>query len=320
MKHVFVIDSKAFNNQQWKLDNIVDSIGQFFRTQGKLTFSTQFSRYRRNAMGIIYDEVEKAEPGETIRIYAIGGEELHFDCLNGAAHFPRTQLAMLPYGKSNDFLKIFGEDKVESFKDIPTLVKANVLPTDLMRWGVNYALNSCYIGMNSTILKHSKDLKANLNKTAYFVVSKIFLFFNNFFAAFNKQIAARDYKVTVDELDYSGSYSLIHVANSPFLSGKKSASADATPDDGLFDIALIKASNPFKTLFSINRYLNGKPPKNCIFTQGKKIQIHSDSPMWIQLDNEYIQDNDINLSVIHHALQVAAAEGLSYPLGSISAI
>jgi len=121
MKHVFVFDPKAFYNQQWKMDNILDGIGQFFRTQESPDFSIQFSRYRRNAIGIIQEEAEKAKSGSVIRVYAVGGEEILFDCLNGVAHFHNTQLASIPFGESNDFIKIFGEDKIESFRDIPTL-------------------------------------------------------------------------------------------------------------------------------------------------------------------------------------------------------
>lgn len=135
MKHVFVFDPKAFYNQQWKMDNILDSIGQYFRTQEKLDFSIQFSRYRRNAIGIIQEEAEKAKGGDVVRIYAIGGEEILFDCVNGVTHFPNMQLAAVPYGESNDFIKIFGENKQDLFKDIPSLVQSDALPTDVIRWG-----------------------------------------------------------------------------------------------------------------------------------------------------------------------------------------
>ena len=320
MKHVFVFDPKAFYNQQWKMDNILDNIGQYFRTQEKVDFSVQFSRYRRNAIGIISDEAEKTSSGEIIRIYAIGGEEVLFDCLNAVAHFPNTQLALIPYGESNSFLKIFGDDKADIFKDIPSLVKAKALPTDIIRWGINYALNSCYIGMDSAISKNLKDLKSRLNKGSYFLFSIIPSFAGSFFVAFDKNSAARDYNITIDDLDYSGQYSLIHIANSPYQAGKKTGAYDATPDDGLLDIALIKASHPLGTLVSVSKYLNGKRPKNCLFTQGKKITVHTDRQMCIQLDNEYVLDTDINLNVVHHAAQIVAAEGLSYPLGSISAL
>jgi diacylglycerol kinase family enzyme len=317
MKHVFVFDPKAFYNQQWKMDNILDNIGQFFRTQEKPDFSIQISRYRRNAIGIIHEEAEKAKPGDVIRVYAIGGEEILYDCINGAAHFPNMQIAIMPYGESNDFLKIFGENKEELFRDIASLVQAEALPTDVIRWGVNYALNSCYIGMNPVISKKLKDLKSNLNKVSFILFSKISTFLSLIVSAFDKQVAARKYKITIDGEDYSGSYSLIHVANGPYYAGKLTGASHATPDDGLLDVTLIKSAHPLKTLLSLRRYSRGKQPKKCVYVQAKKVSVQSDENMWIQLDNEYVQDSNISLSLVDHAVQMVAVKDLTYPLASI---
>jgi len=323
MKHVFVFDPKAFYNQQWKMDNILDNIGQFFRKQEKPDFSIQFSRYRRNAIVLIQDEVEKARPGDIVRVYAIGGEEILFDCLNGVAHFPNMELAIVPYGEINNFLKIFqtdkNDDKIEIFKDIPALVNSNTLSTDAIRWGVNYALNSCFIGMNSLVSKRIKDLKSNFNKSSFILFSKITTFINYLLTSFDRQLAARQYQITIDDVDYSGSYSLIHAANIPYHTGKKTGVSDATPNDGLLDIALIKSAMPLTTLSSIRKYSNGKRTKNCVIVQGKTLSVQSKSSMWIQMDNEYIEDTSVNLSIVHNAVQIVAPDGFLYPLASISA-
>jgi diacylglycerol kinase family enzyme len=320
MKHVFVFDPKAFYNQQWKMDNILDNIGQFFRTQDKPDFSIQISRYRRNAMLIIQEEVEKAKPGDIVRIYAIGGEEILFDCLNAVAHFPNTQIASIPYGESNDFLKIFGENKEDLFRDIPSLVQAGALPTDIIRWGVNYALNSCYIGMNSAVSKKLKDMRSGLRKGSVWFLSKFSSMLGYILTAFDRQVAGRKYYVTIDDVDYSGHYSLIHVANGPYYAGKMTGAVGAAPDDGLLDIALIRSSYPIRTLLSMRRYSRGKRPSNCVFVQAKKITVEADTQMWIQMDNEYIQDTIVSLSLVNHAVQMVAVNDLSYPLASIPAV
>nr|AGS51587.1 transcription regulator (contains diacylglycerol kinase catalytic domain) [uncultured bacterium contig00010] len=317
MKHVFVFDPKAFYNQQWKMENIQDNIGQYFRTQEKPDWSIQVSRYRRNAIGIIQEEAEKVSKGDIIRVYAIGGEDILFDCLNAVAHIPNTQLAATPYGETNDFLRIFGHENIEKFVDIPSLVEAEALPTDVIRWGVNYALNSCYIGMNSAISKRVKDLKSNLNKGSFLIFSKISIFINYILTAFDKQAAARKYTITIDDQNYSGSYSLIHIANGPYYAGKITGAAHATPDDGLLDVTLIKSAHPLKTLFSLRRYSRGKLPKNSVSVQAKKVMIQSEEAMWIQMDSEYIQDTNVNLSLIPQATQMAAVNKLTYPIASI---
>jgi len=324
MKHVFVFDPKSFYNHQWKMDNIIDTIGQFFRTQDKPDFSIQFSRYRRNAIGIINDEAEKAKPGDIVRIYAIGGEEILFDCLNGVAHFPNMQLAVVPHGDTNNFLRIFqktkNDDRLEVFKDIPTLVSCESIPTDAIRWGINYALNSCYIGVNSTVSKRIKDLKSSLNKSSFMLFSKISTFINYFLTMFDRQLTAREYRISIDEADYSGHYSLIHVANNPYYNEKMTGLKNATPDDGILNIALIKTSIPIIASSDIRRYSKGKRPKNCIFLQGKKISVQSNNQMWIQMDNEFIQDTSISLSIVHHAIQMVVPNDYSYPPAMLSAV
>lgn len=316
MKHVFLFDPKAFFNQQWKMDNIIDNVGQFFRTQENPDFSVQFSRYRRNAIYIIQDEAEKAKPGDIVRIYAVGGEEILYDCLNGVAHFPNVQLAIVPYGELNDFLEIFGKKQVETFRDIPALIQADALPTDIIKWGVNYALNSCYIGMNAVVSKNLKNLKSSLNKVSFLIVSKFLSFMNFFLSGLDRNIARRKYKIFIDDKDYSGQYSLIHIANGPYFGGKMTGARTATPNDGVLDITLIKSSNALRTLFSLRRYSSGKRPRNSIFVQAKKISVQTDKEMWIQMDNEFFLDTNINLSLVQHAVQIAAVNNLTYPVPS----
>ncbi|MDR2943356.1 MAG: hypothetical protein LBV17_12285 [Treponema sp.] len=320
MKHIFVFDPKAFFSQQWKMDGILDHIGQFFRTQDKPDFSIQMSRYRRNAIGIISEEAEKAKPGDIVRVYAVGGEEILYDCINAAAHFHNMQVAAVPHGESNDFLNVFGEGSADRFRDIPSLVMAPAIDTDLIRWGVNYALNSCYIGLNSAMAAKVRELKSNLGKGSFFLFSKISNFFNYIFTAFDKEVTSQNYVISIDDVDYSGKYSLIHIANGPYYAGRKTGLSDATPDDGLLDIALIKSSGAIKTMFSMRRYAKGKRPKNGVFLQGKKVTIQSDRKMWIQLDNEYIQDTSISLTVVHKAVQIVAVDNLSYPTAVISGL
>jgi diacylglycerol kinase family enzyme len=312
MKHVFVFDPKSFHNQQWMMDGILDSIGQFFRTQTKPDFSIHISRYRRNAIGLINAEAEKAKEDETVRVYAVGGEEILFDCVNGVADLPNAELAAVPYGETADFLNIFGEGKTEAFRNIPSLVQAESIPTDMISWGVNYALNSCYIGLNSATAVKLKELKSKLGKRSFIMFSKITSSLNYMLTAFNKQIAAQQYSITIDNRDYSGSYSLIHIANGPYYAGKVTGLSAARPDDGVLDVALIKSASPLKTMWSMRKYAGGKTPSNCILLQAKKIAIQSERKMWIQLDNEYIQDTSINLSVVPQAVNIVAVDNLSY--------
>jgi len=313
MKHVFVFDPKSFHNHQWKMDNILDNIGQFFRTQERPDFSIQISHYRRDAIALIQKEMETAEAGDTVRIYAIGGDEILYDCLNGIAELPNTELAAVPYGETSYFLRNFGEGKDALFRDIPSLVqRGESIPTDIINWGVNYALNSCYIGLNSATAGKLRAYKATLNKGSFILFSRVSSFINNILTLFDRQIAAQHYNITIDDRDFSGNYSLIHIANGPYYSGRISGLSKAAPNDGLLDVALIKAAGPLRTAWSLSRYSNGKISSNCVVLQANKIKIQSDRQMWIQIDNEYIQDTEINIRVIPNAVRMVVMDNLSY--------
>jgi YegS/Rv2252/BmrU family lipid kinase len=311
MKHVFVFDPKSFPNQQWKMENMLDNIGEYFRTQEKPDFSIQMSHYRRDAIVIIQKEAESAKEDDTVRVYAIGGDEILYDCVNGIAELPNTELAVVPYGETSDFLRIFGEGKDALFRNILSLVQQGAaIPTDVINWGVNYALNSCCIGLKTAAA--GKLREAALKEGDFILFSGISSFINNISTVFDKQIAARYYRITIDDQDYSGNYSLIHIANGPYYAGKVSGLAKAAPDDGLLDVALIKSAGLLRTKWSLSRYSHGKIPSNCITLQAKRITIQSDRQMWIQLDNEYILDTGISIKVVPHAVQMVALDNLSY--------
>jgi diacylglycerol kinase family enzyme len=312
MKHVFLFDPKSFRDQQWKMDAVLDSIGQFFRTQEKPDFSIQMSRFRRDALGIIQKEVETAREGDTVRVYAVGSEEILYDCLNGIAEIPDVELAFIPHGESSDFLCNFGEGKTELFKDIPSIVQGEAITTDIIDWGLNYALNSCLIGITPTSAVKVKDIKENFKKSRLYVFLRITNFLNNVLMAFNKKISGRSYKITIDDRDFSGNYSLINIVNGPYYEGKMTGSSTAVPDDGLLDIAMIRSAGPLKTMSSTGRYIRGKKPSNGIYIQAKKITIQSEREMWIQLDNEFIKDTNIEINVVPGALQMVTVSNLSY--------
>jgi len=315
MKHVFVFDPKSFHEHQWKMDIILDSIGQYFRAQENPDFSIQLSRYPREAIELIQSQVDKAEEGDTVRVYAIGGEEILFDCLNGIAGLPNMELAVMPYGEMSDFLRIFGEENAELFMDIPTLVKSAAIPTDMIDAGYNYAFNTCFVGFISTATIKTREIIKMMGKgmSSFLPLNKLMTSLSELFAAIDKQISARYYKITIDDKEYSGNYSFINIANGPFYSGKKTVAAQAIPDDGFLEVALIKSASPLKTIGSVKKYIRGTTPSNCILMKAKKITVQSDEPMWIQLDCEFMQNTNITFEVIPGAVQFVTVNNLTYP-------
>jgi diacylglycerol kinase family enzyme len=312
MKHVFIIDSKAFRGQQWKMDSMLDNIGQFFRTQEKANFSTVVSHYPRDAMQLIQRQITGSEEDETIRVYAIGGDDILFDCLNGIVGLPNMELAIMPYGDSSNFLRSFGEKKAESFKDLGSLTTSPTIPTDVINIGYNCAINGCSVGFTPTIATKMKETKAKMGKGfGRFFVGFLF-FINRLTSFFNKKLIAHHFEITIDDDDYSGNYSLINVINGPYF-GRNSALAGSLPDDGFLDVLLFKSVGPLATSMSLGKYKRGgKLPSNCVRVQAKKVELKSETPVWIQTDNEFLRDTRINFEMMPGAVQVVAVNNLVY--------
>jgi diacylglycerol kinase family enzyme len=313
MKHVFIVDPKAFREQQWRMDGLLDSIGQYFRTQEKSDFPSLFSHYPRDAIKLIQKQVDEAEPFETVRVYAIGGDDILFDCLNGIAGLPSMELAIAPYGDTNNFIRAFGEKKGDLFKDIVSLITADTIPTDMIEVGNMYAINGCSVGLNPARAIKLRDLRAKLSTgiSRYAIGFRFFLY--RLTSLFNREIITHHYTITIDDQDYSGNYSQINIVNAPYFDRHKTALAGALPDDGMLDVVLFKSVGPLLTSMSISKYLRGrKLPSNCVRVQARKIEIKSEKPIYIQTDTEFLLDTSITFEVVPGTVQVVAVNNLAY--------
>jgi diacylglycerol kinase family enzyme len=226
---------------------------------------------------------------------------------------PNMELAIMPYGASNDFLRIFGDGKVDLFKDVPSLVNASTITTDIITVGSNYAINGCAVGFTPTVNAQLRDLIANQGKGIGRLTLGLQAFLGRVATVFNKAVVAHSYKVTIDEVDYSGNYSLISVVNGPYYRRAKAVAKEGKPDDGLLDVTLFKSAGPLVTFRSLGRYSRGKTTSNCVRLQAKKVSIKTDKPVWMQMDSELLRYTSIAFEVFPGAVQVVALDNLTYP-------
>jgi diacylglycerol kinase family enzyme len=312
MKHLFIIDSKTFRGQEWKKDSLIDNIGQYFRTQEQAKFSILFSHRPRDAMQLIHQQMDGTEEGETVRVYAIGGDDILFDCLNGIEGLPNMELAIVPYGDKSDFLRSFGEKKTELFRDLVAVTTAPTVTTDVVKVGYNWAINGCSVGFIPAVATRSKELKAGKGKGFGRFFSGFLFLINRLIFLFDKELTAHHFEITIDGTDYSGNYSLVNVVNGPYF-GRRNILAGSLPDDGFLDVLLFKSASPLITSLFLALYTQGgRLPSNCVRVQAKKVELRSETPVWIQTDNEFLRETHINFEVLPGAVQVVAVNNLTY--------
>jgi diacylglycerol kinase family enzyme len=319
LKHLFVINPRSFPARA-ALDRILEEIQDCFAALNE-EYSVHISRYPRDAIGYIRKQVEAFQPGETARVYAVGGDGILFDCLNGIVGLPGAELACVPYGNGNDVIRAFGENKKGIFRDIRLQASSAAIPMDIIHCGNNYALNFCTVGMESDAIINSiriyNSIAGKVRKFPqlnFFLYTLIF-YFGGMRAVFNKKILNQSYTITVDGEDFSGVYGSINIANGSCYGGNKNPVITAMPDDGALDALFFQCRSSLKALFLILSYVRGefrRFPKEFIWKQLRKIKIRSREPLLVDLDGEVFFDTTITVEIIPLGVKIVAPGGAGF--------
>ncbi|GHU42736.1 lipid kinase [Spirochaetia bacterium] len=315
MQHIFVINPKSFVKKA-DIDAVISQINSFFDAHTELDYTIYLSAFPRDATAVIRKRMKEAGKGQAVRVYAVGGDGILFDCLNGVVGFPNAELASIPYGKSNDFLRAFGEGKYEFFRNISRMVEEKeTIPTDLLYYGNNYAINTSSVGLESiAIIKCyglNQKYRRYLNKFPFLYNFMVLL--AGIISLFDQKLVHQYYEINIDGDDYSGNYATINIANGPCYGGSMCAVPTAVPDDGFMDIQLFKSTGTIKMLTVLHPYLHGKQPKNLVvLKRAKKVSIRSAAPLMIQLDGEILIDTNITMELVPRAVKIVTVNGLRY--------
>ena len=141
IKHLFILNPQAFWNKS-KHDKVLASIHTYFLSTGR-NYEIFESRFPRDAISYIPLYAKNLSEDISLRVYAIGGDAILYDCLNGIIGLKNAELGVIPYGLTNNFVRGFGKNAKDFFRNIEMQSKAASVPFDVIRCGNNYSLNYC---------------------------------------------------------------------------------------------------------------------------------------------------------------------------------
>ncbi|MCL2556971.1 MAG: hypothetical protein FWE09_00670 [Treponema sp.] len=308
MRHVFIIDQNIFSGQISRIDALQDSISEHFRAQDNSDYITAISKFPRAAFGIIQEQIDGAG-GDTLRVYAIGGDGILFDCLNAIVGIAGAELACMPAGAPNALTRYISDRRgwTEEAEEIVGL--------DVIEVGNNYAISGCSVGLGAAAAIRINEWEAARRGSSR-RASGLQRWLRKIALAHKRDVAARQYRIVIDGEDYSGRYSLVSVANAPGFGRTGARLDDSQPNDGFLDVALFKPAAPLSTLSSHRRYAAGKMPRNCLRLKAKKVEVESDRAMFIQTDGEYLMDTSISFEVNEGAVAFVTVDELTRKLES----
>ena len=317
--HVFIINPRSFQRKA-DMDAAIAGIENTLREFGNINYHIHISRYPRDAMGAVNRYARGMLAKRAIRVYAVGGDGILFDCLNAIMGLDGAELAIVPYGYENEFVRAFGEGADELFRDIKAQLAAASIPTDVIFCDGNYALNYCTIGLESaSIVRRAEHIRRsrrllNIFKALYKSIDNSSAFFSALYSNYNQR-----YNILAggDRLD--GAYTTIHIANGPCYGSTMTPTGDSAPDDGQLELVTGYARSSFaraKLLKAIGsgRYRSRRNKGNIDiqYRRAKELKISSDGPMIINLDGEIFYETAINIRIIPGGTRIIAPNGAKY--------
>ncbi|MDE3840835.1 diacylglycerol kinase [Bacillus methanolicus] len=213
-------------------------------------------------------------------VIAAGGDGTINEVVNGMAEQEyRPKLGIIPVGTTNDFARALHIPRdVEAAADI--IVKGDTIPVDIGRMNNRYFINIAGGGrLTELTYEVPSKLKTVLGQLAYYLKGIEML----------PSIRATEVSIEYDGKLFEGEAMLFLVALTNSVGGFEKLAPDASINDGLFTLIILKKINladfiRIATLAIRGEHLNDE---NVIYTKANRVKVHSKEKMQLNLDGEY---------------------------------
>ncbi len=242
-------------------------------------------------------------PGEFDFLVAVGGDGTVNEVVNGIiAGQCNIPLVIIPAGTCNDFATSAGLPKTADGL-LEMIRNFHVIPVDVGKINDNYFLNVAAGGLLSEIAHRvSIDSKTALGRLAYLLEGA-------------KEITNLRLDTVPLKIEYDGNEMILDVflfviANSKSVGGFRNIAVNATINDGLLDLCILKKIDPLDVIpvaaqIQRGNHINNK--KSVCYLQAKKFVIsclHPDARFPLDFDGEKGGEFPIVVEAVPQALQL----------------
>lgn len=252
----------------------------------------------------------KCMTGEQMRVYACGGDGTLFQIINGAYGFDNVEVGIIPLGSGNDFAKMLGDK--ETLLDVENQVEGAAVKFDLVKSGDTVGISHCSVGLDAVICAKKDDF----NKPSFmtgemaYVASTLYCFLGKI---------ARKITVKIDDDEPFTINSIFCLAaNAQWYGGGFKSAPYAKLTDGKLDFIVVEKKLSKLKLFPIiaayksGNHLTGKYDDFVTFKQGKKITVHSDTPIPMICDGESSTITDATFEIVEKGINFIVPKNCEY--------
>lgn len=247
------------------------------------------------------------------KIIVVGGDGTMNEVINGIFRQKKFEtseitLGMIPVGTGNDWGKMFGisnnySDAIRTILESKTFLqdagKANYFKNNKNH--NRYFVNIAGLGFDAMVVKKANRLK-NKGK------SNPSLYLLNIFTCLFKY-KTKLATIEIDDVSYSKEIFSLSLGICKYNGGGMLRLPNALPDDGLFDLTLIKKIGRIDVMRNIKRLYDGtiiKHPKVETY-RGRNIRISSKSKIFLETDGENLGHSPIEFTIIPASIKVITA-------------
>jgi len=289
MKHLFIINPAA-GGIKGRLEEIEREIADFAATLND-PFEIYLTKAPMDACAKIGQEAESAD---MLYVYACGGDGTLNECANGAVERANVAITHYPCGTGNDFLKSFGRENIEKFRNLSALAGGDVRPIDIIDCSGRYSINICSVGIDARVARdvHKYSSIPIIGGATGYVVA---------LAVNVIRGVGEKFRITTEDGAGDRKITLACACNGQFYGGGFNPVPDAKPDDGIIEFLTITAVSRLKVAQIVGKYAKGQfreYPDLITYTRGDYMEFESDKEFVVNIDGETIQTSHIYFKLV----------------------
>lgn len=213
-------------------------------------------------------------------VIAAGGDGTLNEVVNGLCEQPyRPRLAIIPTGTTNDFARAIGVPR-EIEKACEIICQEFQMPLDIGKVNQQYFINIAGGGkLTEVTYEVPSKLKTMLGHLAYYIKGIEML---------------PSFRPTAVRIEYDGrlledEIMFFLISNTNSVGGFEKLAPDASMNDGMFDLIILKKTNLADLIRIARLAVKGDhiSDPNIIYAKANRIRVFNDDKMQLNLDGEY---------------------------------
>lgn len=301
MKHIFILNPAAGKGN--KLDRFEQTLRAAAKERG-ISYELYYTGAAGDASRFVHEYCLK-DTESPLRFYACGGDGTINEVVSGAVGFENVQVAVVPIGTGNDFVRFHGSR--DAFLDIVAQIDSDAVSTDLIRWNDKYCVNMINIGFDGEVAARARRAKRYLPGSLAYICGVLGEFF---------KMSKANFRCTIDgRVLGERSVQLSVYANGGFCGGGFFAAPYADLHDGMLDVCFIRPVSRLTLLKLIGSYRKGTyllgkdAEKYFEYFKCSEIKLDFDKPQRVCVDGEIEECDSLQISVLRDAVRMVIPTG-----------